>query len=1061
MKKLILSLFVFLCIAGVAMAQNRIITGTVTGKDDGQPLPGVSVRIKGATGGGTTNASGKFSVSVPAGGTALEFSFIGFVSQTRSIGDANVINLTLATDAQSLGEVVVTAMGQTRQSRTLGFANTTVKSGEITAANNINALTGVQGKVAGVSISNSGSVGGSTKVVIRGVSSLTANQPLYIVDGVPISDNNASSVSSIRNVDLGNQVNDINPDDIESMSILKGASATALYGSRAAHGVIMITTKSGKLNQKLKVTYNGAVNFSNVLMTTQTQDVFGQGWPNFAFEENGSWGPKLNGIVQDWGTSVDGVRLQKPYSYVENNVRNFYGTGVDYSNQVSISGGGEHSSIMFSYGNVGQRGVTPGSVDRFSRNNFSLRGTTKYGKFESSYSMNYVRKDGNLIYSGQGTADGGKTLFQELIQTPVDINLTSLKDVNNKYNNYDNFYTLYASNPYKVLQDNGVKLQDDRVYGKVDLTYEVAKGLKAVGRLGGDFSTTTLIDKAAVVNYSPGSFSALGGKAPVTGRYGENYRKNNQIDATFLLQGDYKLTEDISLNATAGANYNQRGYTSLDAYVTGLNVPEWYSLLNTSGAPVNASENVRRRLFGVFGAFDFGYKDFLFVNVALRNDWSSTLPVGKNSYFYPGVNASLLVTDLFKELKSDNVNLIKVRAAYGKTGNDASPYLVYNSYQNTLAPLPNGSLLLPLTGISGLQHNKRLGNENLMPEMTTELEMGFETRLFSNRVGVDFSFYNRKTKNQITSTGLAPETGYTTRTTNIGNIQNKGIEVALTLVPVRTKQFDWTMGVNFTKNVSKVLSLSDQVKEFNIASAYSVDYVAEVGKPLGIYKVPQVETVKSGPNAGKVIVLANGLPKMDLNTKKEVGQSAPDFEMGFSNKFTYKNFSLSALVDWRKGGYFYSYTSQLNNFVGNSTETTFNERQPFMIPNSVKEIGIVNGVMTYGENTNQVSVNNINSYWSSSTNNSMYEHAVLKRDYIKLRELVFTYSLPKSLVSKLKLQNIDVSLVGRNLLMWTPKNNNFVDPEATNYGNDITSNFGEFASGPTFKTYGGSIKVTF
>ncbi|NRF38521.1 SusC/RagA family TonB-linked outer membrane protein [Pedobacter foliorum] len=1061
MKKLLQSLFVAMLFAFSAMAQQRTITGTVTGKDDGLPLPGVTVVVKGTKVGTMTDATGKYSLSISESVTTIEFSYIGYVAQSRAIGTSGVLNAVLASDANLLGEVVVTAMGQTKQARTLGYANSTIKAADITAANNVNALSGVQGKVAGVSISNSGSVGGSTKVIIRGVSSFTGNQPLYVVDGVPINDNNATTVTSTRTVDLGNQVNDINPDDIESMDILKGASATALYGSRAAHGVVMITTKSAKQNQKLKITYNGAINFSNVLMTTTTQNQFGQGWPNFAFEENGSWGPRLNGLTREWGTEVDGVRQQKAYAYAEDNVRNFYDTGLDHTNEISISGGGEHTSLIFSYGNVGQRGITPGNVDRYKRNNFSLRGTTKYDKFTANFSLNYVRKDANLIFSGQGSADGGKTLFQELIQTPVDINLTSLKDYNNKYNNYDNFYTLYASNPYKVVQDNKAVAQDDRVYGKVDLSYQLAKGLTAVGRLGGDFSSTRLRDYGSVIKYTPGSFSADGGKAPVTGRYGENYRKNDQIDATVMLQGDYKLTDDISLNATAGGNYNQRGYNSLDAFVTGLNVPGWYSLLNTSSAPVLESKDVRRRLFGAFGAFDFSFKDYLYVNVALRNDWSSTLPVNRNSYFYAGANASLIVTDLFKELKSDNVNLLKVRAAYGKTGNDASPYLIYNTYQNGSAPLPNGNLLLPIGGVAGLQHNKRLGNLDLRPEMTTEIEFGGEGRFFNNRLGLDVSYYNRKTKDQIINATLPAETGYTTRTINIGNIQNRGFEIGLTGTPVRSEDFQWNVGVNFTKNISKVLSLFDGVKQYQFYNAYSVDFVAEVGQPLGVYKVPQVERVKSGPDAGKVVVLANGLPKMDLVDKKTVGQSGPDFEVGFSNKFTYKSFSLSALVDWRKGGYFYSYTSQLNNFVGNSTETTFNFRQPFLIPNSVKETGVVNGAMTYAENTNQIAVNNVYAYWGSSSNNSMYEHAVLKRDYIKLREVVFTYSLPKTFVSKLKLQNIDVSLVGRNLLIFTPDSNNFVDPEGSNYGNDITSNFGEFAAGPTVRTIGGSLKVTF
>jgi TonB-linked SusC/RagA family outer membrane protein len=1071
MKKLLQSLFILMLCASSAIAQDRTITGTVTGKDDGLPIPGVSVKITGTQNGTSTDGSGKFVLKAAPGASSIEVSSIGYQKQVVSIGSSNVINVVLATDAQQLGEVVVTAMGQTKLAKTLGYANTTVKADEITKANNVNALTGIQGKVAGVSISSSGSVGGSTKVVIRGISSFSGNQPLYIVDGVPISDNNATrgsaavktneSVSATRTVDLGNQVNDINPDDIESMSILKGASATALYGSRAAHGVVMITTKSGKFSDKLKVTYSGAINFSNLLMTPTTQNVFGQGWPNFAFEENGSWGPRLAGQVQDWGTEVNGVRQKKPYAYVENNVRNFYQTGLDHTNDISISGGNEHNSFFFSYGNVGQRGITPGNVDRYSRNNFSLRTNTKYGNFEANFSLNYVRKDANLIFSGQGSADGGHTLYQELIQTPVDINITSLKDYNNIYNNDDNFYTLYASNPYKAIRDNKAIVQDDRVYGKVDLSYKLMKGLTAIGRLGGDFSSTEVKDFGAVVAFSPTSFSALNKKAPVTGRYGENYRRNNQIDATLMLQGEYKLTEDLALNATVGGNYNQRGYNSLDAYVTGLNVPEWYSLLNTSGAPVNTSENVKRRLFGAFGAFDFSFKDFLYANVALRNDWSSTLPPKKNSYFYAGANASLLLTELFKDLKSETVNMIKLRAAYGKTGSDASPYLTYTTFENAKTSLPSGFLTLPLGGVAGLQHTKRLGNLDLLPEMTTEVEFGTEVRFFNNRLGLDASYYNRKTKNQIAVTNLPPETGYTTYTRNMGNIQNRGVELALTGTPVKSKDFEWNTSVNFTKNASKVLSLYGGTNEYTIISAYQVDYVAEVGRPLGTYKVPMVETVQSGPDAGKVIVQANGFPKIALNGKRELGQSNPDFEIGFSNKFTYKDFSLSTMIDWRKGGYFYSYTSQLNNFVGNSTETVFNYRQPFVVPNSVKELGIVNGVMTYGENNNQISINNTNAYWNSATNFDMYSHAVLKRDFVKLREVVLTYSLPKTITSKLKLQRVDFSLVGRNLLIFTPASNNFVDPEASNFGNDVNSNFGEFATGPSIRSIGGSLKITF
>jgi len=407
-------------------------------------------------------------------------------------------------------------------------------------------------------------------------------------------------------------------------------------------------------------------------------------------------------------------------------------------------------------------------------------------------------------------------------------------------------------------------------------------------------------------------------------------------------------------------------------------------------------------------------------------------------------------------LKSDNFNFLKLRAAWGKTGADAGAYLTENYYQSSQIGLGFGNTILPLGGVAGLQHAKTLGNEDLKPEITTELEFGAEMRFLKNRISLDASYYSRKTVDQIFAINLSPETGYTRRTRNMGDIRNKGFEIGLNTIPLKFNDFQWDLGVNFTKNTSKVMALYDDTKETLIENAYSVDFVAEIGQPLGVYKVPQVMVLKDGEFAGKTVVNSAGIPITEPNVKRTIGKYEPDFQMGFTTKFRYKDWSLGGVLDWRKGGFFYSYTAQLNYFVGNATETTFNERQPWLVPNSVKQLA--NG--NYVENDVQISVNNQYAYWYSNTNNSMYDRAVLKRDFIKLRELVLTYSLPKSILGS-KIKGVDFSLVGRNLFLWTPKSNNFVDPEATNYGNDISSNFGEFAAGPTFKSYGGSVRVRF
>ncbi|WP_411973087.1 SusC/RagA family TonB-linked outer membrane protein [Sphingobacterium sp. Lzh-3] len=1055
MKHKLLSFFVGgMILTSVAFAQERKVSGRVTGAD-GKPLAGVTIAVQGSNVATQTDSNGNYSLSVPIGKIVV-FRSVGFADKTLIVKEGqSAFNVTLEDRDNALEEVVVTAMGVSKQSKALGYAATTVKSDEITAANNMNAMTGLQGKVAGVSISNSGTTGGSTKVIIRGVSSFSANNPLYVVDGVPINNGYQASIGSTRSVDLGNAANDINPDDIESMTILKGASATALYGSRAAHGVIMITTKKGKLGQNLAITYNGAINVSNVLKVPQTQNVFGQGWPDYDYAENGSWGPKLDGITRPWGSEVNGVRQTKPYSYVKDNIKNFYVSGLDATNALSISGGGDKSSYMFSYGNFYQQGVLPGHPDKLKRNNFSFRGNTNLDKFTFNYGVNYVRRDLNAIFQGQGSADGGKTTFQELIQTPVDIDLSSMKDYNNPYYNYDNYFTPYSSNPYKALLDNGTKLQEDRFYGNIDLSYKVLPWLTALGKLGGDFGNINTKDFSQRITYTAGSNSAVYKKAITTGRYGENYRKTNQIDATFMFQVDKPINDDISLSGNLGYNFNQRGYSYLDSYISGLNIPGWYSLKNTSGAPVVENVFVRQRLMGLFADATFNYKNYWFVNGSFRSDWSSTLPVKNNNYMYGGINTSLILTDAFQDLKSDNFNYLKLRAAWGKTGNDASPYRVQNTYASSQLGLGFGNIILPLKGTAGLQHGKLLGNDDLKPEITTELEFGAEMKLFNNRVSLDASYYNRKTVDQIYSSALPPESGFTTRTRNIGDIRNKGVEIGLNTTPLKLKDFQWDFGINFTKNNSKVEKLWDEVKEFNIYNAYLVDFVAEIGQPLGVFKVPQVMTVKDGEYAGRVVVGANGVPLTDPNTKRRIGKYEPDFVMGFNTKFTYKDWSLGGVLDWRKGGFFYSYTAQLNYFVGNATNTTFNERQPWLVPNSVKQSG-----NTYVENDTQISVNNQNTYWNPATNNSIYEQAVLKRDFVKLREVVLTYSLPKSVLGS-KIKGVDFSLIGRNLFIWTPKNNNFVDPESSNYGNDITSNFGEFAAGPTFKSFGGSVKVRF
>lgn len=1052
MKRVMLILSCLFISIGFITAQTTRITGVVV-DNAGEPVISASVVVKGTTIGVSTDLDGKFSINVPEGKNTLVFSLIGMKTVEAKISQN--MRAVMENDEHVLGDVVVTALGISRDAKALGYGSTTVQNNEITAAKSGSLMSGLVGKVAGLNISTAGGTGTSQKVIVRGFSSFTANQPLFVVDGVPIQNTFSGNSATNNSVDFGNLAGDINPEDIESVSVLKGASATALYGTRAASGVIMITTKKAKKNQKPTVTYTGTFSASNILRAPQTQDMFGEGWPFWDAHENGSWGPRLDGRNHIWGAPINGVYREKSYSYVKDNVKNFYDTGFEMNNNISFETSGEHTGIMVSYGNLTSDGIIPTDADKYTRNTISFRGNTKYDKLALTYNVNYSRKDIKALSAGQG-GNNLAALFQEILQTPVDINLQDLKDINNPYNDIDNYYTPYAVNPYWVIANSGNKYVDNHTYGNIDATYEIMPGLKAIGRIGGDFNDSRRQAWNGIARFSPGSWSEIGGKSASEGSYLVHNESRTQLDVTGLLDANYKVNQDVNLSGFLGWNYNHRDLELIDSYLFSLNVPGWYSLENGNNQPTTYTRLYKRRLYGALGQAEFGFKDYLYVTLSGRNDWSSTLPKNKRSFFYWGANSSIIMTDALPSLKSNVLNYLKVRLAYGKTGNDANWYLVSNEYQPVDINLGFGNIKMPLNNVPGLTIGNRRGNDNLKPEITREAEFGFDVRMFDSRVTLDFSYYDRNTKDQIIASTLPYETGFTQYTRNIGEISNKGVEIALGLVPIRTKDWNWNLNVTFAKNKSKVVDLWDvdgnEVNEYRITGAYGVDFVAVKGRELGVFKVPKLQT-----HEGKVVVGSYGYPLIEAGATEEVGTSAPKFTMGFVNRVSWKNLTFGVVVDWRNGGKFWSNTAEMMTWNGNATNTLYNERQPFLIPNSVK---VVNG--QYVENDIPVTSYYQYRYYTHNANQSMYRNFVISKSFVKLRELSLSYNFPKSVVAKLgPVKQLELAFIGRNLFMWTPKENNFVDPEGTNYGNDLTSELGEFTAAPTTRTFGGSIKVTF
>ncbi len=1042
---------------GSAYAQDRRISGRVTAAADDSPISGVSVLAVGTNVAAQTDEGGVFSIDVPASVNALEFRFLGYATQRVELGNQSVINVRLAEDASTLDEVVVTALGISRESRSLGYSATKVGADDITRTSPVSMFDGLQGKIAGANItSQSGAPGASTKVVLRGYSSITGNnQPLYVIDGVPVNNSTFGEDEPInRSTDFGNNANDINPADIESINILKGAGATSLYGSRAANGVILITTKKGKAG-RVSVDLNHSTTLSSILMLPRLQNTFGQGWSGiFDPIEQGSWGARFDGANRLWGNTVDNARLVKPYVALENNIRDFYTTGMELNTNVAVSGGNERSTFYLSYGNISSDGIVPTDADSYNRNSVSLRGSTAYEKFKASGSINYVGRKAKFVATGQGT-NTGATMFQELIQFPRDISIVDGKDYHAKFYDINTFYTPYAQNPYFVLNENGNDFNSDRIYGNAEVGYDFTDWFSSTVRVGGDFTNSRLKDWQAVSR--PDFDSPNASRQADVGGVLEEARYFGEFNTDVLLNFIAPINEDITFDGLVGWNFNQRESRRQTASIANLTIPGFYALSNSSAPPTAETDYTKRRLFGAYAQANFGYRDYLFLSLNARNDWSSTLPVGKNSFFYPAANLSLVLTDLAPSLKDNGISFAKLRASLGQTGNDAGVYLLSSLLTGGDVLLGFGNIKFPLGGVGSFEVANQIGNSTLEPEITTEYELGADVRFLDNRIGVDFSYYNKRTDGQILPVPIAHTSGYGFLVMNFGLVENKGIELAFNVTPVKTDIFSWDLNYVFARNRNKVLELPDGLDEVVIANGYDVDFVAIKGQPLGVYKGPVEER---DPNGNIVVNPSNGIP-LQADNKEVYGTSQRDFTMGLTNTLRLKEWSLGFAFDYRKGGHFWSYTSQLTDFVGNSVRTTYNDRNAYIVPNSVNRITDAEGNVSYVENTTPISTEDYYSVFSSSNTQTESRRTVLDKTSLRLRDVTLSYAFPQTIASRIGLQGLSLTAFGRNLLLWVPAENGFIDPDVSTYNNDLRGDLGEFAGGPTTRSYGLSLRATF
>lgn len=1075
MKKLLQSLFLMMFVTVSVMAQQRTITGTVTGQEDGLPLPGVSVRVKGSTTGTSASADGKFTITVPAGARELEFSSLGFTTQTRVIGSSNVINVVLSGDAQALSEVVVTALGIRRNKNELPYAAQEVKSEDLTRTRDANFVNGLSGKVAGLQITQSNAMGGATNVVMRGTKSLTGNnQALFVVDGVPMQNNTTNTSTQQQGgggYDYGNPTADINPDDIESVNVLKGAAATALYGSRAANGVIMITTKKGRKNS-LGVSVNSGVTFGKIDKSTFAKyqkeygagyvneyseegypspngnfwynNVFGKG-PSFItpFTEDASYGAAFNPntLVYQWNAfdpSSPVYGQATPWVAGQNGPETFYKTAVNSVQSISIDGGGESTTFKAGYLRSDETGVLPNS--KITRNTFNFNGSHDILKnLTLSVTGNFSKIDGLGRYGTGYDGANPNQQFRQWWQTNVDLKEQEAAFNRNGENITWNWADvsatkpIYSNNPYWARYNNVQNDTRNHFFGNATATWKPLEWLDVMGRVTYDGSTDFQEERLAMGGADIAEYS----------RYNRNFSETN---FDLLVNFNKNITEDISFRGLIGSNIRRTNLTSIFAATNGgLSIPGLYSLSNSVN-PINAPTEGFSRIGvdGLFASATFGYKEFLFLDATMRRDQSTTLPVGDNSYYYPSIAGSFVFSNLMKE--STWLNYGKLRLNYAEVGNDAPGLSLYDVY--SIGTIFDGNLM------ASLPTTKQ--NSQLKPERTTNLEAGLEASFFGGRTGFDVSYYKSKSVDQIMPVDVSTATGYGRRYVNSGTVQNEGVEVSAFVLPVRTQDFSWTINLNWTRNRNKVTELYGESTNLQIGSFQGgVTLNATLGQPFGTLRGRGFVFNENGDK----VVDADGYYQFGP-ANSVIGDVNPKWIGGIQNNFKYKDLSLSFLIDIKKGGNVFSLDTYYGMATGIYPETAGNNDlgNPQRLPIAQGGGVILPGVKADGTpNTTRVEAydNSVTPYGYANNPQGAF---VYDAGFVKLREAALTYSLPKSWIGEKAIKGVDVSLVGRNL--WViHKNIPYSDPEAGLSSGNISG----YQSGayPSVRTIGFNFRFRF
>ena len=1081
MKKMLLFISLLLMVTGInAFSQDRQISGKVTSTEDGSPLPGVNIAVRGTNRGTTTGADGSYKINVD-GQSTLVFSFVGFQAQTISVVDRTTINVVLATEIGSLEEVVVTALGITREKKSLGYASQEVKGDQVNTAKESNFINSLSGKVSGVEIKRNNNLGSSSNIVIRGFKSLTGNnQALFVVDGVPIDNSNTTSSGTAQGgggYDYGNAASDINPDDIESINILKGAASTALYGSRAANGVVIITTKKGRKSQGIGVTASVGYSVGSIDKSTfpEYQNQYGGGYglyyedptSRFLFRdvngdgkedlvvptgEDASWGAKFDPNLQvyDWRSFDPSSPLfgkPSPWVAAQNTPVKFFNNSTTFNGSVGLEGGGENGTYRVSYTRFEQTGILPNSS--IQKNSFSFSGTQDFSKkLTATTSINFVRQDAKGRYSN-GYSDNIMSSFRQWYQTNVDmLDLKSAfdrtgKNVTWNWADPSDLKPIYWDNPYWQRANNFQTDWRNRIFGNVALNYKITDNIDILGRVTLDTYTELQEERVAV-----GSINNNG-----TAKYDRFDRNFREMNYDLFLNYNKEFSETFSFKGLIGGNIRHAQTSSIFAGTQGgLVVPGLYSLSNTV-SPISAPSESYSQIYqeGIFASASFGYKNELFLDITARRDVSSTLPVANNTYFYPSISGSYIFSNKLSESWAA-LSFGKLRLNYAEVGNTAPALSLLNTYVKPTNV--NGDTRDAFGGQTLFSTSATLNNPNLKPERTKSVEAGLEMKFAKNRLGFDASVYRTLSIDQILPVSISKSTGYDRKFVNAGTIENKGIELSVFAIPVQFKDLSWRVGVNYTMNRNKVIELFDGVDNLQIGSFQGgVTLNASIGQPYGVLKGADFVY-----KDGQKVVLASGYYAQSDATSV-IGNVTPNWKMGITNTVNYKGLSLSFLIDIQKGGSVFSLDRYYGLATGLYVDTTPLNDKGIPVRSSNAEGGgyIVPGVLADGTpNTKRVSGENFGLFGYRRNPASLF---IYDASYVKLREVTITYKLPVGLFGGNQfIKGATFSVVGRNLWIIS-KNLPYADPE-----DGITSgNISGFQSGvyPSVREIGGSLKFSF